>query len=941
MFLSACTGASALAVDSIQVQGTVVDAITEVSIEDAELAFMLPDSTIVSRGKTIDLCKKYGIDDGSVFIRFNIPVPDAGKYIVRVSASRYEDRYVNIEIPAKEYGKRPESWEIADVALDRSAISLGEAEVRASKVMMVNRGDTVVYNASLFQLAEGSMLDALIAQLPGVRLTEDGQIFVNGTYVPYILVNGKDFFQGSPGVALRNLPAYTVDKVKTYRRGDKADYLLKRDSVERLGDELVLDVILKKDYNENWLANADVGYGTAGRYTARLFGLRFTDRQRLAAFANFNNIGWLQKPSEEVERSVENLSVHPVTEKSGGLDFSAEFGKRKLSLGSVLTAAHRDGTTITEVSANSALAGSQVFSRSRSTSRNRSTDLEWRNLLSLPMPKVYTEFTLGAEYGKQTGRSGFQSVDLDALPAESYRLAVLDSVFGVSARDALLRSLINRYERQAYQSTRRYSVIASGQSKWKAPLTGSPVSLYAEMAYENQCSSGNAEYALRTFPTPGTLSRVQLEDASWDNLAGKVWLDYEYGLPAGFKLVAAYEFAATRMRSDRMLDTLYIVPDEGLARLLAADLQNSYDRILRKTGHTPRLGLHRSFPRWLLSAEFPVRFANVRFREARLSSEVARPGRRYVAFEPSLSANAACGFSTSYSYREEEPNMVCLTGLKDTSDPLNVMLGNANLRNVGRHTAGIQYARVRAEKVQTLGLSGNFTLTQHAVALHRSYDVSTGTSVYTPRSVNGNYELLFQGNFSQAAGRLGRFVPEAITQVGLNRSVGYADVAGSGGASSRLTMKSLTWAQQLGVKYQSGDVSLKLFARGEWLHGVSSQGETADVNIRKFRYAFTASLPLVWGIRVDADLSLYTLRGYEARSMNTDNLVLNASLSKSFLRDKSLTLQITGFDLFDRLSNVQQTVNAQGRIETWTNTLRRYAMVHLVYRFNKKPRQAR
>lgn len=291
--------------DSIWVGETVVDAITESPIENADVTFKSMDSVIVSKGRPIDWCKKYGIDDGTVLITFNIPVPDTGKYIVKVSSPRYADKYVDIEIPEKEYGKRPEGWEIGNIPLDKSYLSLGEAVIRASKVMMVNKGDAIVYNASAFQLSEGSMLDALIARLPGVRLTEDGQIYVNEQYVSCLLVNGKDFFKGNPTVALKNLPAYTVDKVKAYKRGEKSDYLFKRDSTERMQDELVLDVALKKEYYASWLANADVGYGTDDRYTARLFGMRFTNKLRVAAFANMNNIGVTQQPGENVEHSVE------------------------------------------------------------------------------------------------------------------------------------------------------------------------------------------------------------------------------------------------------------------------------------------------------------------------------------------------------------------------------------------------------------------------------------------------------------------------------------------------------------------------------------------------------------------------------------------------------------------------------------------------------------
>lgn len=54
--------------DSIFVAGKVVDAISQVPLVDAKIAFMLADCTIVSQGQPIDWCEKYGINDGTVLI---------------------------------------------------------------------------------------------------------------------------------------------------------------------------------------------------------------------------------------------------------------------------------------------------------------------------------------------------------------------------------------------------------------------------------------------------------------------------------------------------------------------------------------------------------------------------------------------------------------------------------------------------------------------------------------------------------------------------------------------------------------------------------------------------------------------------------------------------------------------------------------------------------
>ena len=94
-------------------------------------------------------------------------------------------------------------------------------------------------------------------------------------------------------------------------------------------------------------------------------------------------------------------------------------------------------------------------------------------------------------------------------------------------------------------------------------------------------------------------------------------------------------------------------------------------------------------------------------------------------------------------------------------------------------------------------------------------------------------------------------------------------------------------------------------------------------------------LPLA--ISLASDLKLYSRRGYGESSMNTDDIVWNASLSRSFCNGK-LTLTVEVFDLLQQLSSTTYTVNAQGRTEIWRNTIPNYAMLHVAYKFAKMPK---
>ena len=46
-----------------------------------------------------------------------------------------------------------------------------------------------------------------------------------------------------------------------------------------------------------------------------------------------------------------------------------------------------------------------------------------------------------------------------------------------------------------------------------------------------------------------------------------------------------------------------------------------------------------------------------------------------------------------------------------------------------------------------------------------------------------------------------------------------------------------------------------------------------------------------------------------------------------------------GFDVFGQISNVTRTLNAQARVETYTNVIPSYFLCHLTYRLNISPKK--
>ena len=165
--------------------------------------------------------------------------------------------------------------------------ALDEVVVKATKVKMFYKGDTLVYDATAFKMPQGSMLDALIRQMPGVTMNDAGEIFVNGRKVDELMLNSRSFFKGDRKVLLENLPYYTVKDIKVYDRQSDLSRALGYDVDSK---SYVMDVNLKQEYNRGYIANVEGAVGTEDRWLVRAFLLGFTDHWRFTLLGNLNNV---------------------------------------------------------------------------------------------------------------------------------------------------------------------------------------------------------------------------------------------------------------------------------------------------------------------------------------------------------------------------------------------------------------------------------------------------------------------------------------------------------------------------------------------------------------------------------------------------------------------------------------------------------------------------
>ena len=235
----------------IAVNGTVADSFTKAAIPDVKVTLLREDSTVVGTMHVWKMSSYSGVGQSVSTTKYHFLVSrEPAKYILKFEHPNYETTFADYEM--KKVGRRLQDVEGPKVYMKKAAKAshfeggeIGEVEVKATKIKMVWKGDTLVYNADAFNVPEGSMLDGLIKQLPGVELKDNGEIFVNGKKIENLTLNGADFFKGKNKIMLENLPYFTVKNVKVYKKQTELNKYLGIDDENK--KEYTMDVVLKRE----------------------------------------------------------------------------------------------------------------------------------------------------------------------------------------------------------------------------------------------------------------------------------------------------------------------------------------------------------------------------------------------------------------------------------------------------------------------------------------------------------------------------------------------------------------------------------------------------------------------------------------------------------------------------------------------------------------------
>ena len=806
-------------------------------------------------------------------------------------------------------------------------LELSEVVVTAPIKEVELVGDTTVINADAYRIPEGSNLEELVKKIPGLEYDRQNKTLVyNGLPIAEINVNGEAFFAGNHALALENLPADLVSRIKVY---DKRSEMEKFMGIKTGEENYVLDLQTKKEFNGTLMTSVAAGKGNNKKKEAELISNFFkTGGENLSVIAKSGN---RNMTSANKDNRQDNVAVN----------FLKKFGKKIHLNGNVMYSNAINGNEGTSYYEQYLKTGNRyryATSDRHNTNRMASTMLSMKwNIDKMTLLNLSGSFSAM----KGTNGSDSRQATYNEDPELDITAPFNGEENGQTENDIRVNGI--RMNSRSTSANRQYFLNADLTRRLNEK--GSSLGLtmqYSEGRGKNEAFSVSSTtyYQLQDeWGNDSVLYRNQYYDSPNRNRKFSLGLILTQPLHKSLRAQLSYKFRRENQNNDRNTydlsrffdgtddEPLYTLP-EGYEAAYTDSLSNRSRS--HTTAHEVALHLNYTDRTWEINAGLSVvpERQSLDQKTGRIQADTLRTSVNYYPAVTVLWHKKKTRVQLSYEGDTKQPGLTELLTLTDNSDPLNITRGNPSLRPSYNQ-------RVRLEARDTkIGLNGDMTWanTVNSVTRAVTYNTQTGGIESYPVNVNGNWNARATVRYQKRIKR--RFSVTARTGASFSQNVSLIN-EGQQEMPERSTTHNTTLNANLRFGYQPQWGGFDLTGDWRFRHSTNLLRETGDYT-RDYRLGVNAYADLPGGIQLRSDVDYSFRNGTNITPGEDDQVVWNASLSWRFLKQKKAELSFYWADILSQKKNFTRSVSSSGLSERHTQQIGSWFMLSFKYRFNKQ-----
>lgn len=927
-----------------------------VTLQDSSNGDPVSYATVSLTKKGATTASKYALTDAQGKVTIEKVV--TGEYTIKAELLGYKNF-------TKEISVKSENINLGTVKMDPDAKVLDAASVSAAGNPIVIKKDTIEYNASSFKTTDNDVLEDLLKKLPGVEVGTDGSITANGQTISKITIDGKTFFLDDPQLASKNIPAKVIEKVKVVqKKSEQAEFT----GIDDGNEETVIDLSVQKGMMKGLFGNVMAGGGhdlpkdmskdNLGdwRYQGAAFAGRFTDKSQLSIILNGNNTN---------NRGFNDLAGSMMRGMRGGGGGMGRGGGGWGNNNGIST------SWMGGINGSWDLFDDKMDLGANYLYNNNKTDVQERSTKT-----TYLDDGTNLIYDN----NGFNTTNSDG-----HRFGMrLEHKFSKNT-SILFQPQFNigkgDYTEFSEFTTRRDSDTTNTgfnnntgkNNNWtangfflfrqKLGIPGRTLSFNLDYNFSNNDLDGLNQSLTRNYEDDGSKTNEIVnqwydQNSKASSVSGR--LVYTEPLGAGFYFEANYQYSWSQNKSkkntydsgtfdenDFSADAHPFTKD-GMVRneSYSNDVLNQYQRHRAGANFAYQ---KEKFRAQLGAAVVPTITHNETNGETYNSTVVNWSPQAMVWYDINDNTN----FHLFYFGNSSQPTTSQLMPVADNSNPLSVSLGNPYLKPYFNHNIRSRFGFTNKQTFFSIhaNLEGGFV--QNPIVNASWYDADGATYSFP---VNGatsgnastrifinapiaksNFTIfsMTSGSWSTSSSYIGKssfdvsgyYDGEDFLYKKFHED--YPDL-GESDMFTRNKIESANFSERLRVTYRNDFVELTAGGRTRLQ---KSWYTIASANT-KLTWNNQLSASMNWtipgGINLVSDFNYNWYRGYT--TPQDDEYVLNIEISKLLFKDR-FTLAIKGYDLLNQAKNLSISDSSNYHTETWNNTLGRYAILSLTWRF--------
>lgn len=815
--------------------------------------------------------------------------------------------------------------DLGNIQMKAISKELAEIVIEGEKAPVTFKRDTIEFNAGSFKTKPNAVVEDLLKKLPGVQVERDGSVKVQGEQVRKVMVDGKDFFGRDPKIATQNLPADAIEKVQVFdRKSDQAVF----SGIDDGQREKTINLELKEKHKKGAFGNFMAGLGNDERFTGKMNLNRFTQKTQFSLLGMGNNI------------NQQGFSIDEFINFTGGL-------QRAMGGGGGTFRLQIDGDNQNGMPLNF---GNNNFGLMRTLAGGLNFNHQFSKKTEINGSYFYNQLNnnLDRELTRQNflpnATFNFNQNSLQNTQNDNHRLNLtlehkIDSSNSIRFTTALNYNQTRQNIRSENQTFSQNNTLENeGERNTQALGTG--FNMNSNLLFRHRFNkkgrtfSTNFNFVLSENDNEGSLQALnsyygninttqnfnQINSQLNDNQVFSLNASYTEPIAKRMYLEANYNF---RKNLNQVNREVFDIENENpvFNEMLSNQFNSDY------TFHRP--GMNFRINRKKYNFATGLSFQNTRL-AGDLKSLGTKIDRNFSNILPNIRFNY--DFSTTkhlninYETSVREPNITQLQPVVNNADPLNIYIGNPNLRPEYQQQLFVNFVTFDAISNISFFANANAIYTTNSIVEALNIDEQFVRTT-TPVNVANNSLISSNLSFGFPIKKL-----KSRINIGSNASI-------SRGINLLNNVSSYFYSQSI-----SGDARYEFRPNDNFDFSISADlrkqntvyqfSESRNQSFLNQTYTAETNLTLPWKLQIN---SLFDYLVFQSQSNPfTQKIPLwNFSLSKFFLKAQAGELKFSIDNILNRNVGATQNANLNFVEQERIRSLGRYFMVSFTYALNK------